>query len=39
MFQGNGFQSNAFQIGSVLDAIGAAAAVIYQFFRNRRRRR
>lgn len=39
MFQGNSFQSNAFQIGSLLDAAGAAASAIYQFFRSRRRGR
>lgn len=39
MFQGNGFQSNGFQIGSIIAAATSAAVAVYQFFRNRRGRR
>lgn len=39
MFQGNGFQSNGFQIGSLASAIADAAVAIYQFFRGRGRGR
>ena len=38
MFQGNGFQSNGFQIGSIMSAVGAVVTEVLTLFRRIRRR-